>query len=80
MLQTLERALPTAALRPGLLNPDDVIDLLGARRNLKLTAEELAEFLSRPLEQVLHVLSYLTSFGLISTCRINDAWYYRLEM
>ncbi|HEY9720419.1 MAG TPA: hypothetical protein V6D47_00280 [Oscillatoriaceae cyanobacterium] len=78
MLLTLEKALPLAAKRPGLLEPDAVLDLLGARRNLMLTAEDLAEYLCRPLEQVLHVLSYLTSFGLVATCRVNDAWHYKM--
>lgn len=78
MLQLLERALPPAAMRPGLLQPDEVIDLLACRRNRMVTAEELADFLSRPVDQVLHCVSYMTSLGLLSTCRNDGAWYYRL--
>jgi hypothetical protein len=78
MLHTLERALPAIAKRPGLLQPYEVMDLLACRRNWRVTAGELADYLSRPLDQVLHVLSYMTSMGLLNTCRVNGAWYYSL--
>ena len=78
MQHTLERALPAIAKRPGLLQPYEVMDLLACRRNWRVTASELADCLSRPLDQVLHVLSYMTSMGLLSTCRVNGAWYYSL--
>lgn len=75
---TIERALPSVAKRPGLLQPYEVIDLLSCRRNWWVTAEELAEYIERPVDQVLHVVSYMTSLGLLRTSRINDAWYYQL--
>ena len=78
MMTTLERALPPAANRPGLLQPADVMDLLMCRRNRAVTSHELADFLSRPLDQVLHVLSYMTSLGLMEAHREPDGWYYRL--
>jgi hypothetical protein len=78
MLHTLERALPPIAKRAGLLQPYEVLDLLSCRRNWRVTAVELSDYLSRPLDQVLHVLSYMTSLGLLSTCRINGAWYYNM--
>lgn len=78
MMTTLERALPPAANRPGLLQPKDVMDLLLCRRNRAVTSAELADFLSRPLEQVLHVVSYMTSLGLLEAHRESDGWYYRL--
>ena len=78
MQHTLERALPAIAKRPGLLQPYEVMDLLACRRNWRVTASELADCLSRPLDQVLHVLSYMTSMGLLATCRVNGAWYYSL--
>lgn len=78
MLYTLERALPAIAKRPGLLQPYEVLDLLACRRNWRVTANELSDYLSRPLDQVLHCLSYMTSMGLLSTCRVNGNWYYSL--
>lgn len=78
MLQQLDRALPPAARRPGLLQPAEVMDLLVCRRNRQVTAEELADFLSRPVEQVLHCVSYMTSLGLLTARRADGAWYYQL--
>ena len=78
MLPLLERALPDAAKRPGLLSPDDVLSLLGCRRHWRATAHDLADCLERPLEQVLHVISYLTSLGMLTPCQIEGIWYYRL--
>ena len=75
----IEHALPEVAKRPGLLQPHEVIDLLSCRRNWRVTAEHLAESLERPTDQVLHVLSYVTSLGLLSAQRIDDAWYYGLD-
>ena len=77
-MDTLERALPPAATRPGLLQPADVIDLLECRRNRAVTTSDLADFLSRPVDQVLHVVSYMTSLGLLEARREHDGWYYRL--
>lgn len=79
MLYALNRALPPAACRPGLLQVSDVVDHLSCRRNWRVTAEQLAEYMERPLDQVLHVLSYMTSLGLLSTSRHEGAWYYMLE-
>jgi hypothetical protein len=76
MLQTFERALPPAARRPGLLSPEQVLDLLGCRRGWLATVHDLADCLERPLEQVLHVVSYLTSLGLLNTVRRDDTWFY----
>lgn len=78
MKSTLERALPPAANRPGLLQPDDVVDLLACRRNRSVTTHELADFLSRPVDQVLHVVSYMTSLGVLEAHRETDGWYYHL--
>lgn len=78
MMSTLERALPPAAIRPGLLQPIEVLDMLACRRNRAVTTQDLADFLSRPLEQVLHVVSYMTSLGLLESSREPDGWYYRL--
>ena len=75
---TLERALPAAAKRPGLLQPADVCDLLECRRNRAVTSAELADFLSRPVDQVLHVVSYMTTMGVLEAHRESDGWYYRL--
>lgn len=78
MLQTLERALHPATKRPGLLQPGEVFELLTARRGWKVRAEEVAECLSRPVDQVLHVLSYMTSLGLLEATRANGVWLYRV--
>lgn len=79
MMLTIERALPEVAKRPGLLQPDEVVELLLCRRNWRVSAEQLAECLERPTDQVLHALSYLTSLGLLTATRIDDAWYYCLN-
>ena len=79
MLQMLDHALPPAAKRPGLLQPDEVLELLYCRRSWRVSAEQLAESLERPLDQVLHVLSYMTSLGLLTTCRLNGTWCYQLR-
>ena len=76
MLHTLERALPSIAKRPGLLQPYDVLDILACRRNRQVTATELADCMEKPVDQVLHALSYLTSMGMLEVQRVNGAWYY----
>lgn len=76
MLHTLERALPPAAQRPGLLQPDEILALLAPYEYWRITAEEVCDYLSRPMDQVLHALSYLTSLGLLSTTRLHGTWYY----
>lgn len=78
MHQTLEFALHPTAKRPGLLQPGEIFDLLTARRGWKVKAEDVAECLSRPVDQVLHVLSYMTSTGLLEAQRVNGVWQYRL--
>jgi DNA-binding IclR family transcriptional regulator len=80
MILTIDRALHPVARRPGLLQPDEVIDLLSCRRNWRVTAEQLADCLERPLDQVLHCLSYMTSLGLLKTQRDDGAWYYTLAI
>ncbi|MNT75844.1 hypothetical protein D3C72_2147770 [compost metagenome] len=54
------------------------MDLLECRRNRAVTTHDLADFLSRPLDQVLHVVSYMTSLGLLAAHREADGWYYQL--
>jgi hypothetical protein len=78
MVQTLERALHPVAKRPGLLHPGEVYDLLTARRGWRVRAEDVAECLDRPVDQVLHVLSYMTSLGLLEATRVNGTWMYKL--
>ena len=78
MHQTLELALHPMAKRPGLLQPGEIFDLLTARRGWKVRAEDVADCLSRPLDQVLHVLSYMTSLGILEARRSNGVWQYRL--
>lgn len=78
MVHTLERALHPVTKRPGLLQPGEVFELLTARRGWRVRAEEVADCLSRPVDQVLHVLSYMTSLGMLEAHRVNGVWLYRL--
>ena len=78
MRHTIERALPPVARRPGLLQPAEVIDLLSARKNWQATAQFVSECLDRPLDQVLHVLSYMTSMGLVASHQVDGTWHYGL--
>ncbi len=78
MLLTLERALHPVTKRPGLLQPGEVFELLTARRGWRVRAEEVADCLARPVDQVLHVLSYMTSLGLLEAHRANGVWTYKL--
>ncbi len=52
--------------------------MLSGRRNWQVTAEDVADILERPLDQVLHVVSYMTSMGVLATSRIDGAWHYHL--
>ncbi|MEB3196248.1 MAG: hypothetical protein VKP62_03500 [Candidatus Sericytochromatia bacterium] len=78
MTQTLDRALHPEAIRAGLLQPGEVFETLMRCRSVRFRAEELARFLARPLDQVLHVLSYMTSLGLLDARRDNGVWTYQL--
>ena len=80
MPETLSHALPLSVFRPGRVKPDDVIALLASPGHWAATAQELAAALRRPLDQVMDVLSYLTSIGALRAGRVNGAWCYRLSL
>lgn len=77
-MKTLDRALHPDATRPGLLQPGEVFEVLVKVGGRPLRAEDVAERLARPLDQVLHVLSYMTSLGLLDARRLNGIWSYGL--
>lgn len=78
MPDTLSQVLPLSVFRPGRVKPDDVIALLASPGHWAATAQEVADALRRPVEQVMDVLSYLTSVGALQAGRVNGAWCYRL--
>ncbi|MEB3330366.1 MAG: hypothetical protein VKQ33_14165 [Candidatus Sericytochromatia bacterium] len=75
-MKTLDRALHPDATRPGLLQPGEVFEALLASRRARHRADHLARTLGRPLDQVLHVLSYMTSLGLVDARRGDGVWTY----
>jgi hypothetical protein len=77
-MRILDRALHPVATRPGLLQPGEVFEVLLASRRHRHRAEDLAATLGRPLDQVLHVLSYMTSLGLVDARRGEGVWTYTL--
>ena len=75
---TLDRALHPNATRPGLLQPGEVFEVFVKVGGRPLRAEAVAERLDRSLDQVLHVLSYMTSLGLLEARRSEGVWTYGL--
>lgn len=78
MLQVLDRALHPDATRPGLLQPGEVFEALVRQGRARLRVNELAALLARPVDQVLHVVSFMTSLGLLAAHRDNGVWTYEL--
>ena len=78
MVQVLDRALHPDATRPGLLQPGEVFEALVRHGRARFRAYDLAALLARPVDQVLHVVSYMTSLGLLAAHRDNGVWTYEL--
>ncbi|MEB3284068.1 MAG: hypothetical protein VKN33_02120 [Candidatus Sericytochromatia bacterium] len=78
MLKVLDRALHPDATRPGLLQPGEVFEALMQQGRTRFGASDLATLLCRPVDQVLHVVSYMTSLGLLAAHRDNGRWTYEL--
>lgn len=74
----MDAALPDSARREGLLQIEEVLAWLKAHRRRDVTVHELAAVMGRPVEQVLHAVSYLASMGMLRGVHADNGWRYVL--
>lgn len=74
----VDAALPATARRDGLLQVEEVLGWLKAHRRRDITVHELATVMGRPVDQVIHAVSYLASLGMLRGVHADSGWRYVL--